>query len=202
MAGDLVSDRRLSIDLSVGKGCRGVVDQSPHPAGSILDGGRRGNGPGEVTSGGATSRGSRLFDLRHAGPLHVPLRPVAGPGGRTREAFEEKVELIRLAAGDRFDEIEVGTLLINVTITDDADQALDELLAGFASTAGNDDGDRGRLTREDLVASPVVVVGPLEQVCDELLGLRETLGFTYFASPVGARPQLLGPVIERLSLIS
>jgi alkanesulfonate monooxygenase SsuD/methylene tetrahydromethanopterin reductase-like flavin-dependent oxidoreductase (luciferase family) len=58
------------------------------------------------------------------------------------------------------------------------------------------------LSRDDLRASPVVLVGTVEQVAEKLLQVRDTLGFSYFVSPVGARPQALAPVIERLAVIS
>jgi hypothetical protein len=74
-------------------------------------------------------------------------------------------------------------------------------MVGSATTAGNE-GDRGSLSREDLVASPVMAVSTLEQVCDKLLEVRDTLGLTYFGSPVGVRPESLAPVIERLAVIS
>jgi alkanesulfonate monooxygenase SsuD/methylene tetrahydromethanopterin reductase-like flavin-dependent oxidoreductase (luciferase family) len=119
----------------------------------------------------------------------------------TSEAMQQQVDLVRDAAGDRFDDIELATLLMNVTITDDADPVLDDLLVGFASSS---EGDvrRPHLSRDALVSAPLVAVGTLEQVCEKLLAVRETLGFSYFVSPVGARPEVLGPVIDRLAVIS
>lgn len=134
----------------------------------------------------------------------IQVLPSATQGGRhpfTQAAFQEKVDVIHGAAADRMDDVELGTILINVTITDDPDRALDELVLGLTS-AGGDDPDSRSISKEDLARSPLVAVGTLEQVCDKLLQVRDTLGFTYFVSPVGARPELLGPVIERLSNVS
>jgi probable F420-dependent oxidoreductase len=117
----------------------------------------------------------------------------------TQAAFQEKIALIREAAGARFDDIELSTLMINVTITDDADRVLDHLMMGFES--GPNTG-RPAITRGELLASPVVAVGTVEQVCDKLLEVRDALGFSYLVSPVGARPESLAPVIDRLSNIS
>ena len=119
----------------------------------------------------------------------------------TNAAIQRQVDLVREAAGDRFDDIELGALLMNVTITDDAGPVLDDLLVAFTST-GEDGGPRPGLSREELAAAPLVAVGTLEEVCEKLLEVRETLGFSYFVSPVGARPEVLGPVIERLAVIS
>jgi hypothetical protein len=52
---------------------------------------------------------------------------------------------------------------------------------------------------EELLASPVVAIGSLEEVCDKLLATRESLGFSYFTAPVGVRPESLAPVIARLA---
>jgi hypothetical protein len=55
------------------------------------------------------------------------------------------------------------------------------------------------LTVDELLASPFVAVGSLDEVCTKLLTIRETLGFSYFAGAVGVNPELLAPVIERLA---
>jgi probable F420-dependent oxidoreductase len=116
----------------------------------------------------------------------------------TEAAFRQKVGWIRDAAGDRFDEIELGVLLLNVTITEDIDQALNAFAADYQRRA-RQLGGTFALTREEMLASPVVAVGSLPQICDKLLEVRETLGFSYFTSPVGTPPESLAPIIERLA---
>jgi probable F420-dependent oxidoreductase len=111
----------------------------------------------------------------------------------TPRSFLEKIDLIRDAAGERFAGIELGTLLLNVTITDDTERASDEFLAAYAGASDNP------ALREELLSSPLVAIGSLEQVCDKFLETRERFGFTYFVAPVGVRPELLAPVIERLA---
>ncbi len=115
----------------------------------------------------------------------------------TARAYEAKVELVREAAGDRFDGIELGVQLSHVAITDDRDEALEAFLARVAP-GGLRSAGRPGISVEDVVSSPVVAVGTLEEVCDKLLEDRDVFGFTYFAAPVGARLDLLAPVIERL----
>jgi probable F420-dependent oxidoreductase len=115
----------------------------------------------------------------------------------TPRAYLEKVDWIRAAAGSRFEDIELGALLLDLTITDDPDRAADEFLARMSVPAGGAGSDGP--SRDDILSSPVVAIGTLEAVCDKLLAVRDTFGFSYFTGPVGTRAESLGPVIERLA---
>lgn len=119
-----------------------------------------------------------------------------GPAMYSAASYREKIEWIRDAAGARFEGIELATLLVHLAITDDPQRASEEFLAGFAGRSPSPASD-GRA--EDVLDSPVVLIGSLEEVCDKLLAARESLGFSYFTAPVGARPETLAPVIERLA---
>jgi len=109
-------------------------------------------------------------------------------------SYREKVDWIRDAAGARFDDIELGTLLMHVAITDDVDRARDEFLAQFPADAVQDNS-----TRAELLASPVVAIGSVDAVCDRLLATRDELGFSYFAPPLGGDPDAFAPLVERLT---
>ena len=52
---------------------------------------------------------------------------------------------------------------------------------------------------DELGRSPIVAVGTLDEVCDQLIETRRRYGISYFAAPVDARPEVLAPVIERLA---
>jgi hypothetical protein len=124
------------------------------------------------------------------------IRGVAAldPGQFTARAYGEKVDWIRDAAGARFDEVELGTLLMHVAITDDAERARDDFLAQFSPEAVRD-GE----TRAELLGSPVVAIGSIDEVCDRLLATRDEFGFSYFAPPLGGSPETFAPLIERLA---
>ena len=109
-------------------------------------------------------------------------------------SYREKVDWIRGAAGPRVDAIELGTLLMHVSITEDAERARDEFLAQFPADAVADDA-----TRAELLASPVVAIGSLDQVCDRLLATRDDFGFSYFAPPLGGDPDAFALLVERLT---
>lgn len=134
---------------------------------------------------------------RHADIIQVLPGPIGttspDPLALTAQAYQDKIALIRDAAGERFGDIELGALLLNVSITEDVGRVLGDLV-GRLRAAGAD-----RPTAEDLLASPVVAIGSLEQVCDKLQATRDTLGLSYFASPVDATLESLAPVVERLA---
>jgi probable F420-dependent oxidoreductase len=149
--------------------------------------------------------GAKLLDVAGRQAEIIQVQPRI-PGGTlsmdasefTEAAFRQKVGWIREAAGDRFDTIELGVLLLNVTVTDDTDSALDAFAVEYEQRARHL-GGKFALTREEILASPVVAIGSVRQICDKLVEVRETLGFSYFTSPVGTPPEALAPIIERLA---
>ena len=110
------------------------------------------------------------------------------------DAYREKVDWIRDAAGARFDDLELGTLLMHVAVTDDADRARDDFLGQFPPEAVRDDA-----TRAELLASPVVAIGSVDEVCDRIVATRDELGLSYFAPPLGGDPEAFAPLVERLT---
>jgi probable F420-dependent oxidoreductase len=157
--------------------------QRPHPPIMIGGGGRK-----------ILSVAARQADIIQV--LPGVIRGVAALDGSqfAARSYREKVDWIRDAAGERFDAIELGTLLMHVAITDDADRACDEFLAPFGEQVVND-----RALRNELLASPVVAIGSIDEVCDRLLATRDDFGFSYFAPPLGGDPDAFAPLVERLA---
>lgn len=124
----------------------------------------------------------------------VATAPYRDPGAITRSAYAEKVEWIRANAGERFGEIELATILFHLAVTDDVERAEEELLGRFRAA-----GSAGGIDPEEILGSPVVAIGSVERVCDKLRQVREELGFSYLGPPVGVRPEVMAPVIERLA---
>jgi hypothetical protein len=60
-------------------------------------------------------------------------------------------------------------------------------------------GARVELDHEELRRSPIVAVGPLDDVCNQLLETRARFGISYFSAPIEARPEVMAPVIARLT---
>jgi probable F420-dependent oxidoreductase len=140
-------------------------------------------------------RGPKLLAMaaRRADIIQVlPSSPGGGPpdpAAFATEAYQEKIGLIRDAAGERFDQIELGALLLNVTVTDRPDAALEDFARRFAPSADP----------AEIRSSPVVAIGSLDEVCEKLMATRDGLGLSYFGCPVGTPPVSLAPVIERLA---
>jgi len=149
--------------------------------------------------------GPRLLSAaaRHADIIQVIPRNPGEHGSSdlseiTARSYREKLELIEQVAGQRFEEIELGALLLNVTVTKEPAQAAQQFLTALASRSARTPGAR-TMTEEDVLSSPVVAIGSLEQVCEKLLETRDAYGISYFVAPVAAAPESLAPVIERLA---
>jgi alkanesulfonate monooxygenase SsuD/methylene tetrahydromethanopterin reductase-like flavin-dependent oxidoreductase (luciferase family) len=109
----------------------------------------------------------------------------AGPNG-TQEATDAKVELVRQAAGDRADEIELHVRVHVAAVTDDQQGMADALAPALG------------ISPEAALESPHAVVGDLEQVCDLLVSRRERWGISYIGLSEDAI-DAFAPVVERLA---
>ncbi|XVQ14138.1 TIGR03621 family F420-dependent LLM class oxidoreductase [Spirillospora sp. CA-255316] len=161
--------------------------QRPHPPIMIGGGGRR-----------LLSVAGRQADI-----VQILPRPLggagtgAGPDGPrpfTGDAYAERIGWIREAAGDRFEEIELGAQLLDLTVTDDPDGRFEAFYQRFHRRVGD-----AVPSREELRASPLLAIGTLDEVCEKLLRTRERFGISYLMAPIGAAPESLAPVIERLA---
>lgn len=117
------------------------------------------------------------------------------------DAFQERLGWIAHAAGDRFDGIELSLMLVFVAITDDVERAATGFLDFLSATVSRYGGEVGDVDvrLKTLVESPVVAIGTIDEVCEKLTRVRNTLGFSYFIMPYGSRPQDLAPIVERLT---
>jgi hypothetical protein len=112
----------------------------------------------------------------------------------TPPAFRERLAWIEDAAGERFGKIEIGALMMDVVVTDDAETAERAFLDRVQPAGG-----AARPTREELLASPLVAIGSIEAVCEKLEKGRDEFGISYLTCPAHARMDVLAPVIERLA---
>jgi probable F420-dependent oxidoreductase len=85
----------------------------------------------------------------------------------TAEAVDEKISIVRAAAGDRLDDIELNIRAFLVNVTDDGAAARGRL----AGALGVPD--------TMLETSPFALIGPPEELVDRLLERRERWGFSY-----------------------
>lgn len=104
----------------------------------------------------------------------------------TAEAVDEKVAIVRDAAGSRINDIEMNVRAFLVSITDDAAQAS----AGIASMLG--------VEQQMVEQTPFALVGPPSKLIEDLLTRRERWGFSYII--VGAEDvETFAPVVAALN---
>lgn len=138
--------------------------------------------------------GRRILSLagRHADV--VGLNPIltsgvidanAGPSA-TKEATMRKIDWIREAAGDRFDQIEIQTRIHLVLMTDDREGVFDALAGGFG------------LKPAEAAETPHALCGTVDQIVDDLIERRETLGISSIGISASSLDDI-APVIERLA---
>ncbi len=124
--------------------------------------------------GAASDRLLRLAAVKADIVAHTGIRQVAGqPPGTFRllsaAEVDERVAFAAEAAGARADSQELGILMQHVEITDDRDDALQRL----AKTYGEPD------IVPILLDTPVIAVGTIDEVADQLRRQRERFGFSY-----------------------
>lgn len=117
------------------------------------------------------------------------------------QAFEQRLEWIAAAAGQRFSDIELSLMLVFVTVTDDVEKTAKGFLDFLTATVSRYGGEVGNVDvrLQTLLDSPVVAIGTLDEVSEKLWHVRDTLGFNYFFMPYGSRPHDIAPIVERLT---
>lgn len=104
----------------------------------------------------------------------------------TAAATRRKVEWVREAAGRRFDDIELTIMVSNVVVTEDRVAAADRLAVDM------------HVCPEEVLASPQVLIGTIDEMVEDLRGRREELDLSYFVILEGDMEKL-APVVARLA---
>jgi probable F420-dependent oxidoreductase len=122
--------------------------------------------------------------------INVNLRAgTAGPeaaANATPDATRQKVAWVKEAAGSRFDQIELNTLIGFVMVTDDAQSVIDAM----APAIGLDPADARHI--------PMALIGTLDEMADELQWRRQEYGITYFSVESDAW-ETVAPLVGRLA---
>lgn len=151
--------------------------QRPHPP--ILIGG---NGP-------------RLLALaaRHADIVGMTGITFRGDGtdadtsAWSTAAIDEQIRHLRDVAGDRYDRLELNALVQRVVVTHDRRAAAETLAREWTP-----------LSVDDILASPYVLLGTVDQIAEDLFARRERWGFSNILTH---QPYVdaLAPVVARLA---
>jgi probable F420-dependent oxidoreductase len=101
-------------------------------------------------------------------------------------ATREKLEWVRAAAGERFDSLEINTLIQAVAVADQRMAAADQLASRF------------KVARDVVLETVYVALGTIEEICETLRQRRERYGVSYLT--VFERDmEAFAPVVERLA---
>jgi probable F420-dependent oxidoreductase len=150
--------------------------QQPHPPVLVGGGGRK-----------VLSLAGREADI-------VGINPNLRAGALTADAVQssladltaQKIEWVREAAGERFDEIELQIRYFLTAVTDDR-RALAEALAPAYG-----------LTADEALESGVALVGTVDEICDQLVQRRDEWGVSYVI--IGdENVEAFAPVVARLA---
>ena len=104
----------------------------------------------------------------------------------TAAATLQKVEWIRQAAGNRFNELELNLMTYAVVVTDHREQAVQQLAS------------RWEMTEKQVLEMPHCLVGTVEQISDALRQRREHYGISYIVVPERSM-EAFAPVVSRLT---
>lgn len=124
----------------------------------------------------------------------VPIFRADGSGtdvtDAASESLMEKLAWVRQAAGDRFDDLELNILVAEVVITEDREQVAQFIAAAIAPNMG--------ASVEQVLQVPYVLIGTVDQICENLLARREQFGISYI-TVYEKNLEALAPVIARLA---
>lgn len=108
---------------------------------------------------------------------------------RSQEALAQKIGWVQQAAGERFEAIELNLLVGSVIITQNQQQAAEEFARSRA---------RPGATAEQLLASPYLLIGSVEQIVERIQRQREQFGISYFVID-SEQMEPFAPVVARLA---
>jgi probable F420-dependent oxidoreductase len=154
--------------------------QRPHPPFLIGGGGRK-----------TLELAGREAQIVSLAPRILPSKR-GDPRSITLEATAEKIDWVRGAAGDRFDEIVLNVYPSQapIVVTDNARAEARKAVDAIRSRSGLD------ITEDELLESPQVFIGSIAGLAEKLIGLRQRLGISSFMFGTGGD---LDPLVERLA---
>ena len=152
--------------------------------------------------------GSKVLSVaaRMADIVSLSLRTT--PGGTidssdcTVANMERKLEAVRVAAGDRYGELELNIMVLGVFPTDDppaaAQACLDRLIGGARLRADSqaDMVAEQQLTVQDILESPHYLFGTPREMADALRQRRERWDLTYYSALLPAMDSLASVIQE------
>jgi hypothetical protein len=110
------------------------------------------------------------------------------PTERLAETIAQKVEWIRQAAGERFDEIELS-MVVTVEITQDQKQKAEQIIQQRGWSG---------ITSKQVLEMPSMLIGSTDQIIEKLQSVREKFYFSYFVISDKCL-EIFAPIVTQLS---
>jgi probable F420-dependent oxidoreductase len=148
--------------------------------------------PGPPLTVGGGGRRVLSIAAQHADIVGINVNLREGTGGAetasdaTPERTRQKVAWVKEAAGDRFESIELNSLIGFVMVTDDASSLAESMAPAFG------------IDPADALHVPLALVGTLDEMAEELEWRREEYGISYWSIESDAW-QTLAPVVSKLA---
>lgn len=134
----------------------------------------------------------RMADIAgFAGITHSPDATSVRLSHFDGAGLADRIEVVRRAAGERFDQIELNALLQAVVATDDRRAAAEQLGATLGAAG------------ETLLDSPFVLIGTHEQMAEQLAARQREFGVSYWTvfDELPGRPSALPDLAEVIALL-
>lgn len=114
---------------------------------------------------------------------------IDGDAARDAQAdrIDQKIEWVREGAGDRFDDLELNAWVAAAELTDDPVGFAGEIAPLFGAASG-----------EELLSSPMTLIGNVASLTDELNRRRDRWGYSYIVVP-GDHARSFAPLVAALT---
>jgi probable F420-dependent oxidoreductase len=106
------------------------------------------------------------------------------------EAIDQRIQWVREAAGDRFEALELNNFAFIAAVTDQRRQGAQQAFRDFGQTIEE-------ASIDDWLASPMVLIGTVGQIIEDLQMRRERFGISYIVLRESIA-DAFAPVLERL----
>lgn len=144
---------------------------------------------------GGGSRRILSFAAREADIVSINVKTTPEGGfdmtSITAAANDQKVAWVREAAGERFNSLELNTLVPFLKVTDQRRQDMTKMLQDFQMPSDDASVDQ-------MLSSPSTLFGTVDQIVEDLHQRRERYGFSYITLMVDEFEPFI-PIIKRLA---